>query len=187
MANFSNTPEIRTVEFMNWLQSSVSRYARPDIASGRIQKDDVDDIRQDAYVHFMGKINQYDPSKGSWNCWRSKVLRCFYLDQKKKLAHHFYDDRLSCYYDDSESEVLSNCTSTSRTDAAVRTEEYAAIINKAFHVLTASERKVAEMKYSGYDKSEIKERLGMTGGSVDRHWCCAKSKIDSFVAAYYSI
>lgn len=182
-ATITYAPEIRTAEFMDWLKASVNRYARPDVACGRIQEEDIDDILQDAYVHFMAKAGQYEPSKGSWNTWRNKVLRYFYFDQKDRLTRHFYDGRQSGA--DDETDVLANVMSSSRSDAAVRTEEYVAVIRMAFRSLTVSERKVAEMKFSGYDKLEIMDRLGMTGGSVDRHWCCAKGKIEKFIEDYY--
>lgn len=183
MNNTGAIQKIQTVEFLTWLESSVNRYAMPDVRSGRIQMEDVEDIFQDAYVHFQEKVGHFDESRGNWCCWRGTVLKRFYLDAKAKLGRRYYDGRLSD--NEAEERVLFSAMSSLRADSAVRVEDYVSAVEKGFGTLTSSEKQVAELKMSGYDKSEIMERLGMSGASVDRHWCCAKAKLDQFLANYY--
>ncbi|MGI9240080.1 MAG: RNA polymerase sigma factor, partial [Verrucomicrobiales bacterium] len=123
-------------------------------------RQDAEEVVQDAFVRYWKKAASYDPSRGKPFAWTVLVLRgiCFdRLRQRKKLSH-------PPTLPDSE-KSLEKIPDRSIESLAFR--ETAQQVRTAISLLPAEERSCVELAvFGGYSHSGIAEKLGRPLGTV---------------------
>jgi RNA polymerase sigma-70 factor, ECF subfamily len=137
------------------------------------QRDDVDDVVEEAFWQAWRQADRYDVSKGSVQTWLLTIARSRALDRVRSLKR-LREDPL----ENDSGEVVVQLASEGDASMDAESAERRAIVVTALADLPAEQREALELGYfSGLSQTEIAERTGQPLGTIKTRMRLAMQKL----------
>jgi len=137
------------------------------------QRDDVEDVVEEAFWQAWRQSSRYEPSRGSVQTWLLTIARSRALDRVRALKRRREEPLIG---DGGEVVVEQAAEGDASTDA--ESAERRTIVLAALAELPAEQREALELGYySGLSQSEIAERTGQPLGTIKTRMRLAMQKL----------
>jgi RNA polymerase sigma-70 factor, ECF subfamily len=137
------------------------------------QRDDVEDVVEEAFWQAWRQSSRYEPSRGSVQTWLLTIARSRALDRVRTLKRHREEPLIG-----DGGEVVLEQASEGDASTEAESAERRAIVLAALAELPAEQREALELGYyNGLSQSEIAERTGQPLGTIKTRMRLAMQKL----------
>ena len=139
------------------------------------QRDDVEDVVEEAFWQAWRQADRYDSSKGSVQTWLLTIARSRALDRVRSLKR-LREEPL----ENEGGEVVVQLATTNDASMDAESAERRVIVVAALAELPAEQREALELGYyGGLSQTEIAERTGQPLGTIKTRMRLAMQKLKS--------
>jgi len=132
-------------------------------------RDDAEDIAQEAFIRAFGNLDRFDPGRGRFRSWLFRIAANLSLNELKRRERAVMREEIAA-------EFLMAASEDER--AGERAREVAKILHPALQTLSDSERQVILLSYyHDLTYREIAETLGIPLGTVKSRMYCGVMRL----------